>query len=83
MTRAVQKTSERATLDAVLAAVGLRPDQEPVPREAPDFTLSVSGRKIGVEITMYRSGDGSGRRQVESRRRVYWVDGGMAKERRK
>ncbi len=66
MTRPIQKTSERATLDVVLAAVGLRLDQEPVAGETPDFTLSVSGRKIGVEITMYRSGDGSGRRQVES-----------------
>jgi hypothetical protein len=70
MTRPNQKDSERRTLDAVLAALGVRADQEPDEGEAPDFTLLLSGRMIGVEITMYRSGatvdDGMGRRQVES-----------------
>ena len=70
MTRAGQKQSERETLHAVLAALGVRPDAEPEEGEAPDFTIAVAGRRIGVEITMYQSGDkledGGGRRQVES-----------------
>jgi hypothetical protein len=70
MTRPDQKLSERRTLDAVLAALRLRPDQEPVEGEAPDFTMLVSGRTVGVEITMYRSGatveGGKERRPVES-----------------
>jgi hypothetical protein len=48
----------------------MRPDQEPAQGETPDFTAMLSGRTIGIEITMYRSGetvdDGKGRRQVES-----------------
>jgi hypothetical protein len=39
MTRATQKKSERRTLNAVLDALGLRPDQEPEEGEAPDFTV--------------------------------------------
>jgi hypothetical protein len=70
MTRPNQKDSERRTLDAILAALDVRPDQEPDEGEAPDFTLLLSGRMIGVEITMYRSGatveDGTGRRLVEN-----------------
>jgi hypothetical protein len=70
MTRANQKQSERQTLDAVLAALGLCPDQEPDEGEAPDFTMLVSGRTVGVEITMFQSGatveGGRDRRQVES-----------------
>src|SRR4051812_22385005 len=70
MTRANQKDCERRTLDAVLAALGVRPDQEPTEGETPDFMVVLSGRMIGIEITMYRSGatvdDGTGRRQVES-----------------
>jgi hypothetical protein len=57
-------------LDVVLAALGLQPDQAPEPGETPDFMVSLSGQQIGVEITMYSSGDvvvgGHGRRQVES-----------------
>jgi hypothetical protein len=53
MTRTDQKQAERRTLDAILGALGLRPDQEPEAGEAPDFTMPVSGRRIGVEITMY------------------------------
>jgi hypothetical protein len=67
MTRLNQKASERQTLDTVLNALGLRPDAEPVEGEAPDFVVTLSGRRIGVEVTMYRSGDtvegGSERRQ--------------------
>jgi hypothetical protein len=70
MTRPDQKQSERETLHAVLAALGLHPDEEPEEGEAPDFTMPIAGRRIGVEMTMYQSGatveDGRGRRQVES-----------------
>jgi len=70
MTRPDQKRSERETLHAVLAALGLHPDEEPEEGEAPDFTMPIAGRWIGVEMTMYQSGatveDGRGRRQVES-----------------
>jgi hypothetical protein len=70
MTRPEQKLSERQTLDAVFAALGLRPDQEPEAGETPDFTVLVSGRTIGVEITTYQSGatvdGGTERRKVES-----------------
>jgi hypothetical protein len=70
VTRPIQKDSERRTLDAVLAALGLCPDQEPDQSETPDFLVRLSGRTVGIEITMYRSGDtvgdGTGRRQVEN-----------------
>ena len=70
MTRLNQKASERPTLDTVLNALGLRPDAEPVEGEAPDFVVTLSGRRIGVEVTMYRSGNtlegGSERRQAEA-----------------
>jgi hypothetical protein len=70
MTREVQKVVERQTLDMLLASLGLRLDQEPEASETPDFMVSLSGQRIGVEITMYSSGDtvdgGRGRRQVES-----------------
>jgi hypothetical protein len=48
----------------------LRPEPDPVEGESPDFTLTLSGRRIGVEVTMYRSGDtvegGTERRQAEA-----------------
>jgi hypothetical protein len=70
MTRRNQKDSERRTLDSVLNALGVRPDQEPDQGEAPDFMVRLSGRAVGIEITMYRSDDtvedGTGRRQVEN-----------------
>jgi hypothetical protein len=70
MTRPNQKESERRTLDAVLAALGVHPDHEPEDGETPDFTIVLRGRTIGVEITMYRSvdtiDDGTGRRQIEN-----------------
>ena len=70
MTRADQKATERQTLDVALRALDLRLDHEPKVGETPDFIVSVSGQRIGVEITMYSSGDvvddGHGRRQVES-----------------
>jgi hypothetical protein len=70
MTRPDQKRSERQTLDAVLAALGLRTDQEPEAGETPDFTVLLSGRTVGIEITAYQSGatvdGGTERRKVES-----------------
>src|SRR6266436_1356122 len=70
MTRPAKKIAERRTLDAVLAALAMCPDQEPQNGEAPDFTMFVSGRLIGVEITEFSSGDvledGNLRRAVES-----------------
>jgi hypothetical protein len=70
MTRADQKINERRTLDAVLTALGLHSDQDPEAGEAPDFMVPLAGRRIGVEVTTYRSGatveDGTGRRAVES-----------------
>jgi hypothetical protein len=69
MTRPAQKIGERRTLDAVLAALGQRPDQEPQEGETPDFTMFVARRLIGVEITEFSShdvlADGSLRRAVE------------------
>src|SRR5258708_27178134 len=70
MTRSAQKIAERQTLERVLAARGLRPDHEPQEGEAPDFTISMSGQVIGVEITAYQSdaivNDGTKLRLVES-----------------
>jgi hypothetical protein len=70
MTTKDQKDAERRTLNAVLSALGVRPDRDPEEGETPDFTLLLSGRTIGVEVTLYRSGatveDGTERRQVES-----------------
>jgi len=70
MTRLAQKQSERQTLNGVIAALGLRLDQSVKEGEAPDFIVPISGRHVGVEITMYRSGatvdDGTARRPVES-----------------
>ena len=70
MTRPNRKSSERQTVDMVFTALGLRPDSDPVAGEAPDFTVPLSGRSIGIEITMYRSGDivegGAERRQAEA-----------------
>ena len=58
MTREVQKSSERQTLDVVMAALGLRPEEhEPEAGETPDFIVSLAGRLVGVEVTMYSSTD--------------------------
>jgi hypothetical protein len=46
MTRIAQKQTERRTLDAILSALDLRPDQEPTADEAPDFTMCVARRLI-------------------------------------
>ena len=57
MTKIKQKQEERRTLDSVLAALDLRPDADPVEGETPDFTFFSEARIIGVEITMYHSGE--------------------------
>jgi hypothetical protein len=81
MTRPAQKESERRTLDGVIAALGLRPDQEPEDGEAPDFTMRFAGRLIGIEITAYRSGD-TVTQQITSasRRRTVRVEKPLAVE---
>jgi hypothetical protein len=70
MTREAQKAIERRTLDVLLASLGLRPDREAEAGEAPDFIVSLSEQRVGIEITMYSSTDtvdgGHRRRQVES-----------------
>ncbi len=70
MTRPRQKQAERRTLDAIFAALGLRPDRAPEEGETPDFIVHLAGRAIGVEVTMYQSGDavegGLPRRAVEN-----------------
>jgi len=57
MTTADQKDAERRTLRNLLAMLALEPEEEPSGGETPDFVLSVSGRRIGVEITAFQSGD--------------------------
>jgi hypothetical protein len=70
MTRFIRKEAERRSLDAILKALGLTPDKEPDAGETPDFIVWLSGRAIGVEITMFQSKDvvdgGKDRRMVES-----------------
>jgi hypothetical protein len=71
MTRIAKKAEERAVLNLVLAGLGVRADREPeLSGETPDFIVTIGGRRIGVEITGYDSGEviegRHGRRQVES-----------------
>jgi hypothetical protein len=71
MTRAIQKAEERAVLDLVFAGLGVLPDREPdLSGETPDAIVTIGGRRIGIEITAYDSGEmiegKHGRRQVES-----------------
>jgi hypothetical protein len=56
VTRGTQKETERRTLEAVLAALGITPDGPPEDGEAPDFVLPLASRRIGVEVTTYSSG---------------------------
>ena len=69
MTTNEQKASERQSLQHVLGALGIAVDEEPVGGEAPDFTLAVAGRTIGIEVTAFQSGtrtdDGVALRQGE------------------
>ena len=57
MIRKIQKDVERAALDKILAALALTPDSEPEVGEAPDFIIQLRGQSIGVEITLYSSGE--------------------------
>ena len=57
MTRKIQRNAERAALDRILAALALTPDSEPEAGEAPDFIIQLRGQSIGVEITLYSSGE--------------------------
>jgi hypothetical protein len=57
MTRDIQKQDERRVLDRVLRALGVPPDSEPEGGESPDFTVGLRGQSVGVEITIYRSGE--------------------------
>ena len=57
MTRKIQKEAERAALDRILAALALTPDSEPEVGEAPDLIIQLGGQSIGVEITLYSSGE--------------------------
>jgi len=71
MTRPAQKESERRILDELLTAIGITPNDYDIrPGERPDFMLTVSGRTVGVEVTMYQSGTtigaGAGQRPVEA-----------------
>jgi hypothetical protein len=69
MTQASQKAVERQTVEMLVSVLALTPDAVEE-GETPDWVLSVSGRTVGVEVTMYQSGSTVaarfGRRQVES-----------------
>jgi hypothetical protein len=56
MTRSIQKENERGTLAELVAATGVQLESCPMEGEAPDFTIQISGRTIGVEVTIYQSG---------------------------
>jgi len=57
VTRKIQKDAERPDLDRILAALALTSDSEPEAGEAPDFIIQLRGQSVGVEITLYRSGE--------------------------
>jgi hypothetical protein len=70
MTRQSQKELERRTVDELLSALNMTPDKID-PGELPDFMLTMHGRTVGAEVTMYQSGTtvgGAGvkRRKVEA-----------------
>src|SRR5579883_3252908 len=69
MTRSDQKAAERRTLERLLSALGIAATDIDE-GETPDFMLTTSGKRVGVEITMYQSGatvdSGVSRRPVES-----------------
>jgi hypothetical protein len=68
MTRQSQKESERRTVDELLSALNITPDKID-PSEAPDFMLTLHGRTVGAEVTMYRSGKTVGGAGVKRRKR--------------
>src|SRR5262249_57733192 len=53
----IQKDAERPDLNRILAALALTPDSEPEAGETPDFIIQLRGQSVGVEITLYRSGE--------------------------
>ena len=69
VTRPDKKALERAALDSMLKALGVRPESIE-DGEKPDFMLSIAGHFIGVELTTFQSNiamDGKlGLRQVEA-----------------
>jgi hypothetical protein len=67
MTRQSKKESERRTVDELLSALGMTPTQIEV-SESPDFMLTMDGRTVGVEVTMYRSGTTVGGTRVKQRK---------------
>jgi hypothetical protein len=69
MTRPVQKQDERETLIKLLSTIHVQLDSQPLEGETPDFMIPMSGRTIGVEVTMYQSGRtvaGLSKRAIES-----------------
>jgi len=66
---AQKKEIERFYLDKFLALLGIVPD-DICEGEAPDFIISLQGKKTGIEITEYHSGakdeDGRPRRAIEN-----------------
>ena len=67
MVRQSKKESERRTVDELLSALGMTPDKIEV-SESPDFMLTMDGRTVGVEVTMYRSGTTVGGTRVKRRK---------------
>ncbi len=56
MTRPRKKQDESEALSELLSATRVELESQPLESETPDFVIRMSGRTIGVEITMYRSG---------------------------
>lgn len=69
MTRSTQKQDERSTLLKLMSAIHIQLESCPMEGEAPDFMIQISGRTVGVEVTMYQSGKtvvGVAKRAVEA-----------------
>jgi hypothetical protein len=55
MTRPTQKQDEQGTLLELMAAIGIQLESCPMEGEVPDFMIQISGRTVGIEVTMYQS----------------------------
>lgn len=71
MTRPIQKQSERDTLRTLFFVLDMPPEISCEDGEAPDFMVQIDDRTIGIEVTMYQSGQivaatGIQKRKVES-----------------
>ncbi|MDR3738074.1 MAG: hypothetical protein P4L40_03550 [Terracidiphilus sp.] len=55
MTRPSKKQEEKEILRALLCATCIQPERSAVEGEKPDFMVRISGRIVGVEVTLYRS----------------------------